>query len=144
MNGPISRTADSPRIRWDFEGFTGQARSMASVTIIGQDASWTLGPRQVARLRRLLEQQRRFRSEQLAHLGHDGDLRSPDPGVREVAESLRAGARTALREVRDALRQMDAGQYGTCRDCHAPLDADRLEVLPQVTRCPACQRLSLP
>jgi RNA polymerase-binding transcription factor DksA len=92
----------------------------------------------------LLEQQRRFRLEQLTHLGHDGALRSADPGVREVAESLLAGARAALREVRDALRQIDAGQYGTCRDCHAPLDSDRLEVLPQVTRCIACQREAAP
>ncbi|MDP9091505.1 MAG: TraR/DksA C4-type zinc finger protein [Actinomycetota bacterium] len=115
---------------------------MTSVTIIGQNASWTLGPRQVARLRRLLEQQRRFRSDQLAHLDQDRALRSPDAGVREVAESLLAGARLALHEVRDALRQMDAGQYGTCRDCHALLDADRLEALPQVTRCPACQRVA--
>jgi DnaK suppressor protein len=35
---------------------------------------------------------------------------------------------------------MDEGRYGRCQDCGEQLPIERLEVLPQVSQCMACQR----
>ena len=104
----------------------------------------TIGPRQLVRFRAALERQRRFRAEQLVGLRCDGSLQSSDPAVREIAESLQAGARAALHEIRVALRLMDHGRYGRCAGCQAPLPIERLQAVPQLTRCPACQRSAMP
>ena len=91
--------------------------------------------RQLAVLRDQLEEQRRFRLDQLE------ELRAVDPdSVSEVTEVLAAGARAALRDVLTALRRMDAGTYGSCAECGTQLPVERLEVLPQVTQCLDCRR----
>ena len=43
------------------------------------------------------------------------------------------------RRIADALRRLDAGEYGTCVDCDAPISPRRLEALPEADRCVACQ-----
>ena len=88
-------------------------------------------------LRGALRQQRRFRTEQLA------DLRSAppgDPAQQEVTETLRRGARVALAGIEAALTRIDAGTYGRCVDCGATIALERLEILPAVSQCTACQR----
>lgn len=91
-----------------------------------------------ARLRYVLTEQRRFRLDQLAELERSGALRSPDPVEREVARSLADGARAALIDICEALRQMDHGRYGWCRTCRRPLSAEQLQTLPHITRCGSC------
>jgi RNA polymerase-binding transcription factor DksA len=94
----------------------------------------------LAVLREMLEQQRRFRLDQLEQLqGGDRSGQLSD-GDREITDSLVTGARAALRDVVDALQRMDDGRYGSCRRCSVPLQLERLEVLPQVSLCVACQR----
>ena len=44
-----------------------------------------------------------------------------------------------LEEVNRALADIDAGRYGTCRDCGEPIAKARLKVMPFATRCVACQ-----
>ncbi|MEO8889649.1 MAG: TraR/DksA C4-type zinc finger protein [Jatrophihabitantaceae bacterium] len=92
---------------------------------------------QLAVLRGMLEQQRRFRLDQLEQLQQAGPGHGAD---REITQSLVAGARAALRDVVDALQRMRDGRYGACRRCTTPLPIERLEVLPQVSLCMACQR----
>jgi RNA polymerase-binding transcription factor len=94
----------------------------------------------LAALRRMLEQQRAFRVDQLAQLqlpGPHGPLSSTDP---EILRSLRSGARAALRDVQAALWRMEEGRYGRCVACSAVIDPVRLEVLPQTARCMRCER----
>jgi RNA polymerase-binding transcription factor len=92
-------------------------------------------PIQLATFREQLEQQRRFRLEQLE------ELRAIDPSnTSEVTEVLAAGARAALHEVLAALYRMDNGTYGVCTDCGSYLPMERLEVLPQVGQCLPCRR----
>jgi DnaK suppressor protein len=86
----------------------------------------------LSHLRAQLEQQRRFRLDQLA------GLRDGDEPHNEIAETLATAARAALRDVTEALRRMDDGSYGTCADCGRALALERLEVLPQVGRCAGC------
>lgn len=100
-------------------------------------ASKAIPPRQLAAFRAQLEEQRRFRLEQL------DELRTIDPhNASEVTEVLAAGARVALHDVLAALHRMDAGSYGMCTDCGDALPLERLEVLPQVAQCLACSRQS--
>jgi len=92
-------------------------------------------PRQLLAFRAQLEEQRRFRLDQL------DELRAIDPdNVSEVTEVLAAGARAALHDVLSALHRMDAGTYGSCTDCGTHLPLERLEVLPQVGQCLECSR----
>jgi RNA polymerase-binding transcription factor len=100
----------------------------------------TLTDSQLDLLRELLEQQRSFRCDQLDQLRQAGLAPEHNAAEQEITESLIAGARAALREVLQALRRMDAGRYGTCRQCGDALPVERLEVLPQAAFCMACQR----
>lgn len=44
-----------------------------------------------------------------------------------------------LAEVTRALEDINAGRYGTCRECGQPIAKARLKVMPFATRCVACQ-----
>jgi RNA polymerase-binding transcription factor DksA len=86
-----------------------------------------------------LEEQRRFRLDQLA------ELRAADPdSAGDVTDVLAAGARAALHAVLAALDRMERGTYGVCTDCGAQVPAARLEVLPQVAQCLPCRSTAAP
>jgi DnaK suppressor protein len=93
---------------------------------------------QLGELHTQLVEQKAFRDRQLRQLSRVGS----QYGERheEIADALTAAARTALRDVEDALARMRAGRYGRCVNCDARLPVARLEVLPQAARCMACQR----
>ena len=59
---------------------------------------------------------------------------------RDRAQSLSGHARRTLAEVEAALERMDAGDYGTCANCGAAIERDRLEALPYATLCMDCKR----
>lgn len=44
-----------------------------------------------------------------------------------------------LAQIDRALEDLEAGRYGTCRDCEEPISEKRLKVMPFATRCVACQ-----
>ena len=46
---------------------------------------------------------------------------------------------TALREVRAALRRMDAGTFGICLDCEEDINPKRLVAVPWASFCIVCQ-----
>ena len=95
----------------------------------------TVSARQLAAFRAQLDEQRRFRLDQLE------ELRAIDPdNASEVTEVLAAGARIALHDVLSALHRMDTGTYGSCIACGSAIPLERLEVLPQVAHCLECSR----
>jgi DnaK suppressor protein len=113
---------------------------MSSSTMPAARGTSTFTDSQLELLRDLLEQQRSFRCDQLDQLRR-GALRPGRSATEvEISESLIAGGQAALREVLRALRRMDEGRYGRCQDCGEQLPIERLEVLPQVSQCMACQR----
>jgi DnaK suppressor protein len=59
---------------------------------------------------------------------------------RETAQSLSKHARKLLEQIDDALRRMDAGNYGTCERCGQRIEAERLEALPYAQLCMDCKR----
>jgi RNA polymerase-binding transcription factor DksA len=100
-----------------------------------------------------LEEQRRFRLEQLAELAasdpapaSDGHLRlrtAPaviDPARREVAAALASAARQALADIDAALARMNSGRYGTCLRCGTRIPLARLQTVPQAALCFDCHR----
>lgn len=99
-----------------------------------------ISPYQLHQLRRLLDQQRRFRLEQLDELDRHEREDHLDATDREITALLSGGARLALHDVLDALDRMDRGTFGLCVDCGEPLSVERLEVLPQVALCMPCQQ----
>jgi DnaK suppressor protein len=104
-------------------------------------------------LQAALEQQHRFRREQLARLegygerlesGTGADPADPaDPeavlALREVDALLEAGARRALADIELALVRMHTGRYGYCRSCSATIPVPLLEAIPKTTLCLACR-----
>lgn len=60
--------------------------------------------------------------------------------ARHTAEALRQVLIEKQLVVAHALEQIAAGSYGSCEDCSRPIEADRLRVLPEATRCVDCQR----
>jgi RNA polymerase-binding transcription factor DksA len=105
------------------------------MTISSPAAFGAATPRQLAAFRKQLDEQRRFRLDQL------DELREIDPdNSSEVTEVLAAGARVALHDVLAALHRMDSGTYGWCTECGSVIPLERLEVLPQVAHCLPCSR----
>ncbi|NJC72405.1 hypothetical protein HC031_22180 [Planosporangium thailandense] len=99
-------------------------------------------------LRAMLEEQRRFRLDQLDQLAAQqsvGDSRvdSLDLGADiarvEVSAAVEAAARQALDDIEAALDRMDRGTYGACVRCAAPIPVERLLAIPQAPLCMRCQ-----
>jgi DnaK suppressor protein len=100
-----------------------------------------LTPEQLAIFAVQLEQQRRFRVEQLRdYTGAIVAGRPVDPVEREISDTLQGGARDALAEIDAARARLTDGSYGRCVDCGVRLPIERLEVLPHVARCLTCHR----
>ncbi|MGH7392459.1 MAG: TraR/DksA family transcriptional regulator [Candidatus Rokuibacteriota bacterium] len=57
----------------------------------------------------------------------------------EIAAAVVDRRARELEQVTRALEDIDAGRYGTCRDCGGAIPEARLKVMPFATRCVACQ-----
>jgi len=44
-----------------------------------------------------------------------------------------------LRDVKDALRRIQGGEFGTCMECESAISPKRLEAVPWAARCIQCQ-----
>lgn len=85
--------------------------------------------------RERLQDQRRFRAEQLAAL--EGET-SASPRHESVTRLLRVSATVVLAEIDAALTRMEQGCYGTCVTCGGQISAERLDVLPMTPLCMNC------
>jgi len=132
--------------------------------VIGDDGVG-LSPEDLAALRESLEEQRRFRREQLRQIDgapqdrgdrsdwvDRGDPSDPsDPSDRtdeqqaasqtEVRLMLAASARMVLTDVEAALDRMARGRYGTCHLCTRSISLARLTIVPQARYCARCQQV---
>ena len=77
----------------------------------------------------------------------DGEVDiDPEEGDVEVAErtkniSLIQMLETRERQFLDALRSVEAGEYGQCKRCREDIHPERLEVIPDAKYCIRCQEL---
>jgi DnaK suppressor protein len=60
--------------------------------------------------------------------------------ARERDLSLAGNARDLIDKVEHALAQIDAGGFGRCEACGAPIETERLDALPYTTLCLADAR----
>ncbi|MDR7438838.1 MAG: TraR/DksA C4-type zinc finger protein [Armatimonadota bacterium] len=58
---------------------------------------------------------------------------------REKGFALETSVQGMLHMVEDALRKLDAGQYGICERCGQPIDVERLRALPFARLCIRCK-----
>jgi DnaK suppressor protein len=105
-------------------------------------AQATLVPKaDLPRLRAELEQQQRFRLDQIDQLASEAAL-AADEARRQVIRALTMAAEWTLGDINWALQRLDRGTYGTCERCTAPVPSERLNVLPMARLCMPCQRRS--
>ena len=58
----------------------------------------------------------------------------------EVVDALGNEARAEVARITATLRRMDDGEYGTCIECGAEIDQNRLEAYPYADECIDCAR----
>lgn len=92
----------------------------------------------LAWFRRELEQQRRFRLDQLTDLSGQA-VGAVDDAHREVIRALKAGARAVLADIDAALFRLAIGSFGVCQGCGRPMLMGQLEVVPMASLCLPCQ-----
>jgi DnaK suppressor protein len=94
-----------------------------------------------------LEQERARIRGQLEQMGHFGPGLSFDEGFadsgqvtaeRGEVEALANTLVETLTEVEHALEKFDAGTYGVCEICGAPIPEARLEAKPAARQCMDC------
>ncbi len=113
--------------------------------MIGLTPTKAAVPRVISRhlpeLRAALDQQRRFRLDQLDELDAAALVTPPTAGEprTEIAVALRMAAAIALAEIDAALNRLRNGCYGWCAQCDNAIPLERLEVLPMVRLCMRCQ-----
>jgi RNA polymerase-binding transcription factor DksA len=59
---------------------------------------------------------------------------------RELDQSLEEGAQQTLDAIKDALRKIEDGSYGTCEVCGRPIAPERLAAMPWARLCIDDQR----
>ena len=78
-------------------------------------------------------------SEELtSHQEKDWEELATQREADEVLEILGVEAQIELRMIAGALARLEAGNYGNCQVCGAPIDAVRLDILPDTPFCKDC------
>jgi len=110
------------------------------IKAIPRRAQATLVPEHhLPHLRAELEQQQRFRLDQIDELASEAAL-TPDEARRQVIRALIMAAEWALGDINWAIQRLNRGTYGTCERCSTPVPFERLNVLPMARLCMPCQR----
>jgi RNA polymerase-binding transcription factor DksA len=83
-------------------------------------------------------------SDELGDIVTAGDSNLGDTATatydRELDQSLEEGAQQTLIAIKDALRKIDDGSYGTCEVCGKPIGEGRLAAIPWARLCIDDQR----
>jgi RNA polymerase-binding protein DksA len=72
---------------------------------------------------------------------HPADV-ATDTFMRERDEAMERSLRAELAQVVTALEKIEAGTYGYCDRCHAPIPVERLRALPYALLCVTCASLA--
>ena len=73
--------------------------------------------------------------------GRQGDMADQASGNNEVHIQLKLKQTYAkiLQAIEDALKRIEDGTYGVCRDCGEPIAGARLDAIPWTRVCVACK-----
>jgi len=100
----------------------------------------------LAKIRIGLERQLRELSKRATNISDDlGELGDDDWSEQaiesagdEVLEGVEESTLHEIAQIKLALKQIDAGTYGTCTKCKRPIAEGRLRTLPYATMCVKC------
>ena len=70
---------------------------------------------------------------------HMADM-SADTYERELSADLASTEQQVLYQIDEALKRMDEGAYGICRQCNKPISLSRLKAVPYASLCIECRR----
>lgn len=59
--------------------------------------------------------------------------------VIETVSRLIRGQERKLREIEDAIEQLEYGKYGICEQCGQQIDPERLAIVPEAKFCVPCK-----
>jgi DnaK suppressor protein len=96
-----------------------------------------LQKRRQALLEKSSEAQPMPSSQDAAH-GDSLDIASSSRD-REITFMLKSRELNELRAIEDAIRRIDADDYGICAMCEDPIEIKRLEAVPWARYCLSCQ-----
>lgn len=77
----------------------------------------------------------------LAHINDTSDM-AADAAEGDLALRIAESETVEAGEIERAIQKVDDGTYGTCENCGAEINTERLHFLPYVTLCIKCQGLS--
>lgn len=81
-----------------------------------------------------LELERILTTTRLQQLAHS-EVAYADPVQQQVLWQMQ----DKLTRIEQAQARLATGQYGTCRLCREPIEAERLEIFPYTEHCATCQ-----
>jgi DnaK suppressor protein len=73
------------------------------------------------------------------HFDNSHDDRSQINTARDLEFAVNEHETAELLAIEEALKRIQAGAYGYCLDCGAPIAQDRLHAAPHTLRCLMCQ-----
>lgn len=93
-----------------------------------------------------LQERLRKLEDRLGHVQKDmsksHSLDSSEQAVERENDEVLLGigqeTQTAIADIRAALTRISEGTYGSCSLCGKAINPDRLDVLPETTRCVSC------
>jgi DnaK suppressor protein len=108
---------------------------MATHTLedIRRDLAWTR--------EQLLQRLSRLRDDaghRLQPLSADAVDRAQETQNDEVLVRLERSTLSLVNQYQHAIERIDQGLYGLCEECDYPIEAARLEAVPQATLCGVC------
>lgn len=117
------------------------AKKTAIATARQLDALKTvLVNRRAALLTEVHERMRDVRADGNGHRGGLDEAESAEVGVQDdIGFALIQLKAETLDRIEDALRRIDAGNYGDCSSCGAEISEARLRALPFALRCKECE-----
>lgn len=106
-------------------------------------ASWPQGLKERLETKRdeLTSRLERITANVRRSLDSDSEERAKELADSEVVDALGNEAREEISKITRALARMDAGDYGLCTDCGAPIAAGRIEAYPYAEECIDCAEL---
>lgn len=58
---------------------------------------------------------------------------------KEKGLAIKANEYDIINKIDDALKSIDQGTYGICKECHKEISSERLDVIPYAAYCVPCQ-----
>jgi len=126
----------------------GKAGKAAAPVAVQAEPASPLNKRERESLRHALVEARERLSGQITSLKNESLTRNDEVNVeedgtdafdRQFALTLASTENEAIFEIDDALRRLDAGEYGKCEECSGGIERARLKAIPFVRTCIRCQ-----